>query len=239
MSANAETATITNTEDKNTNNKCHLLELPRELRDMIIEEAIEVKRITPYLGFAVRRNIYQPDLASVNRQLRAETLPVFYKTSPFYFDSLGEPGQWEKVKHWLTANHSYLHMIKVVTFRLCTGHERIFQVESTPGIRTNMRFGPVDPRSVRYYRDSKDATLLQKTRDAARARYRREYSRNQCEFDMTKKVVKKELLVMCESMGVNKFGLEEYVRAVELFWFPEEKRCREDIPEWDSDFDSD
>lgn len=226
-------------DDNSSNDRCYLLELPRELRDMIIEEAIEVKEVTPYLGALVLRNIFQPPLAAVNRQLRAETLPLYYKTSHFSCASLAEPGQWERVQRWLAATQPYLHMIKTITFELCYSHKRVLKIKSVPGKETELRCGGIYPRSLRYLRESRDPTLDQEMRDIALELYHMERARNKCRFDKTKKRVKNELFAIRDGVGMDGFGLQEYLRTTELFWFPEEKRCREDIPELDSDFELD
>ena len=74
--------------------------MPRELRDNIIQHTITddlyPNQVTMYREDV--KDFKQPSLALVNRQLRAETLPIYYGQKTFHINSLNYVGQWELAK---------------------------------------------------------------------------------------------------------------------------------------------
>lgn len=71
--------------------------------------------------------------------------------------------------------------------------------------------------------------LSTKTREVAMARYHMELSRQDCRFDKTFQLVLEELRCVRDGVSLDGFGFEEYIRAIELFLVPEERRCCEDV----------
>ena len=85
--------------------KATLFELPRELRDLIYDLALHSDK--PLVTFRVddyQRESYveaiQPGLTRISRQVRKESLPVFYSTNAFILHSdepkLVDTQQWLK-----------------------------------------------------------------------------------------------------------------------------------------------
>lgn len=84
-----------------------LLNLPRELRDEILSYIL----IKPQNTITMLSNSYcyrsevsasQPAVSKVSKQLRAETLPVFYNSNVFLAE-LSDPDDLRTAKSWLSA----------------------------------------------------------------------------------------------------------------------------------------
>lgn len=81
----------------------HLLELPRELRDLIydiiaLRDGIQIAQLRTVFHFdgrkllkLIRRYPLEPSLSCVNKQLRHEVLSIFYGTNRFLLRSSSEP----------------------------------------------------------------------------------------------------------------------------------------------------
>ncbi|KAI9653566.1 MAG: hypothetical protein M1831_005948 [Alyxoria varia] len=86
------TPSVKSTADKSSTAKTFpFFRLPRELRDMIYEEAV-VRCVKPYCtckaNFPVPTDgklTYEPPLARASRQLKEECLPIFYRRNIFVF----------------------------------------------------------------------------------------------------------------------------------------------------------
>lgn len=114
---------LDNNSSKNTrrpNPNAHLLGLPRELRDMVIEQIIikTTNTITMLPNFGCHKNeisAAQPAICCVNRQLRNECLPTFYSANTFTAQLDNEP-DLETAKAWLEAigDHNIRHLRRVI-----------------------------------------------------------------------------------------------------------------------------
>ncbi len=90
-----------------------LLALPRELRDVIWTSAVSypVVAVTPNMqqrtGSTMQGSAIQPGLCRVNRQLREESLSLFYENNTFALD-FGWHEHTATIKRWLSAigNHN-------------------------------------------------------------------------------------------------------------------------------------
>lgn len=84
-----------------------LLDLPKELRDEIFSHLLLKPRNTITMlsnshCFRSEVSAAQPALSQVSKQLRAETLPVFYGSNRFLAE-LGDAEDLETAKNWLVA----------------------------------------------------------------------------------------------------------------------------------------
>jgi hypothetical protein len=83
------------------------LSLPQELRDHIYELALVKPRntitmLSNYSCFQSEVSAAQPALARVNRQIRQETLPIFYSANLFLAE-LSDETDLDTAKRWLQA----------------------------------------------------------------------------------------------------------------------------------------
>ena len=193
---------------------------------MIVEGALKIEYPTAYLCYTSRRHVVQPPIARVNQQLRAETLPAFYSSRTFGIASIYMDGQWEIAKRWLTAVQPYLHLIKKIVFELCDGHARILELSAAPGQSPNFKLKKCTAIGKAYL-----ANLQSDIGSEAAV--------VGCEFDILIKGLKEQLQSVCNSVGLNGFGSEEYIRAAELFLFPMNMRCKADYTDSDTEEDSD
>ena len=217
---------ISSSTEEHTNEKCYLLELPRELRDIIVEEAIKIEYDTAYLCYTSRRHVVQPSLARTNRHLRAESVPVFYSSKAFGIASIYMEGQWETARRWFTAVQPYLHMIKKIEIELCSEHARVLELYAAPDQKPTFK--------LKKYCQGQEAHISH-----IRAIAGSLVAVVGCEFDILFKGLKDQLQFLCNSVGTKGFGSEAYVRAAELFLFPMKKRCTADYPDSDLEDDSD
>lgn len=112
--------------------RSRLLDLPPELRDAIYEFALTAeKTVVTYRLDAYERDTYdhavQPALTRVNRQVRDETLPIYYGCNDFILHT--ESGRYSHVHRWLLCNEPHLLKLKRVSlwvrfFRLGDGRGR-------------------------------------------------------------------------------------------------------------------
>lgn len=84
--------------------RCRLLELPAELRDLIYDFALtSPKPLVTFHLDAYQKDSYthatQPPLTRVSRQLRYETLPIYYSSNAFVLHTEGAKA--EDAQHWL------------------------------------------------------------------------------------------------------------------------------------------
>jgi len=97
--------------------RCYLLELPAELRDAIYEFALTSSKATVTFRLDPwQRDTYsqalQPPLTRVSRQLRQETLPVYYGSNTFVLHTEGS--KCDDARQWLHSNERYLGLAKYV-----------------------------------------------------------------------------------------------------------------------------
>lgn len=84
-----------------------LLDLPKELRDAIFSHILlkpqnTITMLSNSHCFRSEVSAAQPTISQVSRQLRAETLPVFYGSNRFLAE-LGDPEDLDTAKNWLGA----------------------------------------------------------------------------------------------------------------------------------------
>ncbi|KAF2774114.1 hypothetical protein EJ03DRAFT_134 [Teratosphaeria nubilosa] len=94
--------------------RCHLLDLPAELRDLIYEYAVTSdKTIVTFRLDKYQRDSYnqavQPSLTRVNRQVRAESLPFYYACNTFVLHT--EASKALDARRWLLCNE--MHLLKL------------------------------------------------------------------------------------------------------------------------------
>ena len=178
----------------NTTGRCHLLALPRELRDSIIQHTVTddlyPTQITMYCGDV--DDFKQPSLAQVNRQLRAETLPIYYSQKTFQLNSLNYDEQWELAKKWFNAIQPHLHMIKRVEMSLCDKHLIMLEIQAAPGNKPNCKV------YVNQYGATAASLIM-------------------CASGIALKHVEGAMREICDSVGHDGFKPEQYIRAGELF----------------------
>lgn len=102
-------------ETESKENISRLLALPPELRDLIFEYALTSSR--PIVTFRLdtyQRDSFeeatQPALTRVNRQLRLETLSVFYACNAFVLHTEG--AKLDDAREWLCCNEAYLKTMR-------------------------------------------------------------------------------------------------------------------------------
>lgn len=117
--------------------RCYLLELPAELRNCIIELYIRKMYYTRGTGIYTRLNasgrlpLDQPDLAATNRQLRSETLDIFYSTVVFCIGPLDDVQSYPV--QWLEGKAPYLHLIRDIQMMPCSVHAIWYHVYGARG----------------------------------------------------------------------------------------------------------
>ncbi|KAF2171982.1 hypothetical protein M409DRAFT_63501 [Zasmidium cellare ATCC 36951] len=97
-----------------------LLTLPAEIRTLIFEFALTSSskptvtfRLDPY-QLDTYTPAVQPPLTRVSRQLREETLPIYYELTPFILHS--EAPKADDALRWLRCNEAYLPLLRRLTF---------------------------------------------------------------------------------------------------------------------------
>lgn len=101
------------------NSQCRLLDLPAELRDTIFEYALTADK--PLVSFRLdnyQRESYQeatqPPLTRVNRQIRQESLPIFYQNN--YVVLHAEAPKIDDTQRWLECIESKIALIQRMSF---------------------------------------------------------------------------------------------------------------------------
>lgn len=95
------------------------LELPPELRDLIFEFALTSGRtLVTFRLDDYQRDSYlqatQPSLARVNRQLRHESLPIYYACNDFVLHTEGSKA--DDARRWLLCNEPHLPKLRRVSY---------------------------------------------------------------------------------------------------------------------------
>ncbi|KAK5113577.1 hypothetical protein LTR85_010805 [Meristemomyces frigidus] len=98
--------------------RCRLLELPPELRDAIFEFALTSdKTLVTFRLDTYQRDSYtqatQPPLTRVSRQLRHESIPIYYAANDFVLHTEGIKA--ENARRWLECNERYLLRLRRVS----------------------------------------------------------------------------------------------------------------------------
>ncbi|KAI7552693.1 hypothetical protein KC331_g1717 [Hortaea werneckii] len=100
--------------------RCLLLELPPELRDLIYEYTVQSEspsnqmvtfKLDPYQRDTLTQAI-QPSLLRTNRQIRQETLPLFYRSQTFILHSEGTKADY--ARRWLVGNEPHLQKLRQI-----------------------------------------------------------------------------------------------------------------------------
>ncbi|KAK5692717.1 hypothetical protein LTR17_025348, partial [Elasticomyces elasticus] len=109
-----------------TANRCSLLGLPAELRNHIFELALVSKnaRVSIYLqgGHFTPPSATQPGISRTNRQLRQETLPIFYGQNAFEIHPSDRPGLLA-CKTWVQAIAAQLELIRTLVITPFSDHD--------------------------------------------------------------------------------------------------------------------
>ena len=101
--------------------RCHLLELPPELRDLIYEYTLESsspesnQMVTFKLDHYQRDTLTQatqPSLLLTNRQIRQESLGIFYSSQTFILHSEGTKA--DDARRWLVSNEPHLRKLRQI-----------------------------------------------------------------------------------------------------------------------------
>ena len=95
--------------------KCHLLELPAEIRNQIFELCLanDSYRKIHLWPLYMCHDKEPPPLALVNRQIRRETLPVFSnQASVSVFAYVNS--KWEESKSWLSEQAYFIREMKII-----------------------------------------------------------------------------------------------------------------------------
>ncbi|KAI6806636.1 hypothetical protein KC332_g1619 [Hortaea werneckii] len=130
--------------------RCLLLELPPELRDLIYEYTLQSnpgpnQLVTFKLDHYQRDTLtqaVQPPLLHLNRQIRQETLPLFYSTQLFILHSEGTKA--DDARRWLMCNAPHLRRLR---------HLEIWIRYTTPANRFTSSNGAV---GIMLHRDRND-----------------------------------------------------------------------------------
>lgn len=96
-----------------------LLTLPAEIRSLIFEYAVTFdKTAVTFRLDTYQQDCYsqavQPPLTKVSRQVRFESLPIYYECNDFILHS--EAPKAEDALKWLRCNHAYLGTLRRLSF---------------------------------------------------------------------------------------------------------------------------
>lgn len=103
---------------RSVSKRCRLLELPPELRDAIFEFALtSEKTIVTFRLDGYQKDSYtqaiQPPLTQVNRQVRHESIPIYYASNDFVLHTEGNKS--DDARRWLVCNERYLLKLRRVS----------------------------------------------------------------------------------------------------------------------------
>ncbi|KAI7158576.1 hypothetical protein KC349_g4787 [Hortaea werneckii] len=100
--------------------RCLLLELPPELRDLIYEYTLKSEshsnqmvtfKLDPYQRDTLTQAV-QPSLLLTNRQIRQESLGIFYRSQTFILHSEGTKADY--ARRWLVSNEPHLQKLRQI-----------------------------------------------------------------------------------------------------------------------------
>ena len=106
------------------------LALPLELREQILEFVVATQAADGHLyidpkiqhRFQAAPSALQPDIALVNKQCRAESLPIFYKSNIFVLSILNESSV-RLCQHWIEANKHHLRLIRHIWLKVYPSYD--------------------------------------------------------------------------------------------------------------------
>lgn len=201
---------------------CYLLNvLPRELRDEIIKEALIQDEDDPsciVISTQDSPHFAIPGLMRTNRQLRAETLPLFYSKKSFWITNLKAEGCWkrhddqiDRTRRWLQTIEAHLHEVQMISFCLCPDHVTFLELHAVPGRPVQFDVYEEYGRKVRDRWSYCKANVndISWTCDIGGA-----YVDGQGYWGID---LEGELKEICFNVGSTGFGPEEYMRALEVF----------------------
>jgi hypothetical protein len=97
-----------------------LAKLPPEIRATIFEYTLTRHQLLTFRLDRFQREYYipatQPALTRVSRQLRSESLPIFYESNDFVIHT--ESPQTLDARRWLEHNRTYLPLLRRISFWL-------------------------------------------------------------------------------------------------------------------------
>ncbi|KAI5370341.1 hypothetical protein Slin15195_G012180 [Septoria linicola] len=95
-----------------------LFMLPTEIRALIFEYVVAEGQLVTFRLDSFQREYYQyatqPALTSVNRQVRCESLPIWYESNDFVLHTEGTKAA--DGRNWLQCNATYLPLLRRITF---------------------------------------------------------------------------------------------------------------------------
>ena len=154
--------------------RCYLLELPGELRNTIIElylrELHDFEPIRIRLQF-LGETLIQPALALTNRQIRNETLSIFYGTYTFHLACLDLTPAWHFAQKWLKATARHLHLLNTVRLKICDMHGIFLHLYTFPGNPAHYTLTPSEQYRCRMTRkrEKKQSSLVRMLKPKASA----------------------------------------------------------------------
>lgn len=188
---------------KEVSERCFLLELPAELRNCIIElylkndgnyiDEFYLKIDCPSETIRVLDLAYQnsvPNLALVNRQLRTETLPLFYSLATLDLGHIDREEDRNDAQRWLRAHNHYLKHAAAVSMQVCEIHYTKIIFLASSGKPTCC---VIRQEHVMSW-DKTECRMLRKYRQAGG-----------------------NLNTLCENAGLMGLTAEDYIRAIEMF----------------------
>ena len=126
--------------------RCYLLKLPAEIRNYIIE--IVLTSQYPGILVDVNEGIDEPGIARTCRQLRTETLSIFYSQNALHLSDLDMGGRWNGAKSWLKVVAKHIPFVQELRFMFCDYHRTWLTVKVKPegeGCRTTIKIGMDEP----------------------------------------------------------------------------------------------
>lgn len=97
-----------------------LLSLPAEIRSLIFEYVVACPERVTFNPDSLQRQYYsiatQPPITRVSRQVRSESLPIYYETNDFVLHT--EPPKVDDARRWLVCNAAYLESMRQISLWL-------------------------------------------------------------------------------------------------------------------------
>lgn len=136
-----------------------LLTLPAELRNRIPELVlVEQQPIKPFDGSGGQEVAVPPALTAVSRQLRAESVPVYYGRNDFHISTGANFGPGPdcdrgvlRLKAWLSSHDHHLPRMPHLEIQLCEMHTTALVFTHPPGGKVEYSFRSQDEMAERWY----------------------------------------------------------------------------------------
>ena len=113
--------------------KCHLLELPAEIRNYIVELVLRNADVfSSSIEIAMDYRIPYPPLARTCRQFRTETLSLFYGQNAVILGDLDFRGEWDDRRRWLKTVAKHIPFVQELQMMFCDYHRTWLVIEVKP-----------------------------------------------------------------------------------------------------------